>query len=73
MTQAEQKTIVVKELTVIGSRCGPFPPALAFLHSGNIDPRPLISRIFSLKDAAGAIRYARRPGVMKVLLRPHAI
>ena len=61
--------IVVKELTVIGSRCGPFPPALALLRSGRVDPRPLISRVFSLKDAAKAIRYAQQPGVMKVLLR----
>jgi threonine dehydrogenase-like Zn-dependent dehydrogenase len=62
--------IVVKELTVIGSRCGPFPRALALLRSGRVDPRPLISRVFSLKDAAQAIRYAQQPGVMKVLLQP---
>lgn len=62
--------IVVKELTVMGSRCGPFPPALALLRSGRIDPRPLISRVFSLQQAAEAIRYAHRRGVMKVLLRP---
>jgi alcohol dehydrogenase len=62
--------IVVKELTVIGSRCGPFPRALALLRSGRVDPRPLISRIFDLKDAAKAIRFAQEPGVMKVLLRP---
>jgi threonine dehydrogenase-like Zn-dependent dehydrogenase len=35
-----------------------------------VDPRPLISRIFPLKDAAKAIRYAQQPGVMKVLLQP---
>ncbi|HEV2522723.1 MAG TPA: alcohol dehydrogenase catalytic domain-containing protein [Candidatus Acidoferrales bacterium] len=62
--------IVVKELTVIGSRCGPFPRALTLLRSGRVDPRPLISRFFELKDAAKAIRYAQQPGVMKVLLRP---
>jgi alcohol dehydrogenase len=62
--------IVVKELTVIGSRCGPFAPALALLRSGQVDPKPLISRVFDLKDAADAIRYAQEPGVMKVLLRP---
>ncbi len=62
--------IVVKELTVIGSRCGPFPPALRMLRTGRIDPRPLISRVFDLKDAAEAIRYAQEPGVMKVLLQP---
>ena len=62
--------IVVKELTVIGSRCGPFPRALALLRSGRVDPRPLISRVFPLKDAAKAIRHAQQPGVMKVLLKP---
>jgi alcohol dehydrogenase len=60
--------IVVKELTVIGSRCGPFPPALALLRSGRVDPRPLISRVFPLKDIAKAIRFAQQPGVMKTLL-----
>jgi alcohol dehydrogenase len=62
--------IVVKELTVIGSRCGPFPRALAFLRSGRVDPRPMISRVFPLREAAKAIRCAQQPGVMKVLLRP---
>jgi alcohol dehydrogenase len=62
--------IVVKELTVIGSRCGPFSRALSILRSERVDPRPLISRIFSLKDAAKAIRHAQQSGVMKVLLRP---
>jgi alcohol dehydrogenase len=62
--------IVVKELTVIGSRCGPFPRALALLRSGRVDPGPLISRVFSLKDAAKAIRCVQEPGVMKVLLLP---
>ncbi len=61
--------IVVKELTVIGSRCGPFPRALAMLRSGRVDPRPLISRVFPLQDAAEAIRFAQQRGVMKVLLR----
>jgi alcohol dehydrogenase len=61
--------IVVKELTVIGSRCGPFPAALALLRSGRVDPQSLISRVFSLKGSAKAIRYAQQPGVMKVLLR----
>jgi threonine dehydrogenase-like Zn-dependent dehydrogenase len=61
--------IVVKELTLVGSRCGPFLPALALLRSGRVDPRPLVSRVFNLKDAREAIRYAQTPGVMKVLLR----
>jgi len=61
--------IVVKELTLIGSRCGPFPAALALLRLERVDPLPLISRVFPLKDSAEAIRYAQQPGVMKVLLR----
>jgi alcohol dehydrogenase len=65
--------IVVKEITLIGSRCGPFHPALALLRSGRVDPRPLISRVFELKDVAKASRYAQRPGVMKVLLRSQGI
>jgi alcohol dehydrogenase len=64
----ESWPIVVKELTVIGSRCGPFPRALALLRSGRVDPRPLISCVFHLKDAAKAIQFAQQPGVMKVLL-----
>jgi threonine dehydrogenase-like Zn-dependent dehydrogenase len=61
--------MVVKEIILIGSRCGPFPAALALLRSGRVDPRPLISRVFPLKDAAEAIRYAQQPGVIKVLLK----
>jgi|SRR5208282_4151355 len=62
--------IVVKEITVVGSRCGPFAKAIALLRSGKVDPTPLISRSFPLKDAPKAIAYAQRPGVLKVLLRP---
>lgn len=61
--------IVVKELTVVGSRCGPFRKAIALLRSGKADPTALITRTFPLRQAAEAIRYAQQPGVMKVLLR----
>jgi len=64
--------IVVKEITVIGSRCGPFPAALALLRSGRVDPRPLVSRVFELREAVEAIHHAQKPGVMKVLLRSQA-
>ncbi|MGC2890385.1 MAG: alcohol dehydrogenase catalytic domain-containing protein [Candidatus Acidiferrum sp.] len=60
--------IVVKELTVVGSRCGPFAKALALLRSGKVDPAPLITRTFSMKETPAAIRFAQEPGVMKVLL-----
>jgi threonine dehydrogenase-like Zn-dependent dehydrogenase len=62
--------IVVKEITVVGSRCGPFAKAIALLRSGKIDPTPLITRIFPLAEAPAAIRFAQESGVMKVLLQP---
>lgn len=62
--------IVVKEITVVGSRCGPFAKAITLLRSGGVDPTPLITRTFPLAQAPTAIRYAQRSGVTKVLLRP---
>ena len=61
--------IVVKELTVLGSRCGPFRKAISLLRSGEVDPTPLISRVFPLAQARDAIRFAQKPNVMKVLLK----
>jgi threonine dehydrogenase-like Zn-dependent dehydrogenase len=61
--------LVVKEITVVGSRCGPFDKAIALLHSGRVDPMALISREFPLREAAQAIAYAQKRGVMKVVLR----
>ena len=61
--------IVVKEITVVGSRCGPFAKAIALLRSGKIDPTPLVTRTFPLLDAPAAIAFAQKPEVMKVLLR----
>ena len=62
--------LVVKEITLIGSRCGPFAKAIALLRSKKVDPRPLITRTFPLSEAPAAIQYAQQPGVMKVLLKP---
>jgi alcohol dehydrogenase len=60
--------IVVKEITVVGSRCGPFAKAIGLLQAGKVDPTPLISRTFPLKEAARAIQYAQERGVVKVIL-----
>jgi threonine dehydrogenase-like Zn-dependent dehydrogenase len=62
--------IVVKELIVVGSRCGPFDRALALLRSGSLDPRPLITRVFPLAATPQAMEFAQQRDVMKVLLRP---
>jgi alcohol dehydrogenase len=60
--------IVVKEITVVGSRCGPFAKAMALLRSGKVAPTPLITRTFPLAEASAAIEFAQRAGVVKVLL-----
>jgi alcohol dehydrogenase len=62
--------LVVKEITLVGSRCGPFAKAIALLRCGKVDLRPLITRTFPLSEAPAAIKYAQQPGVMKVLIRP---
>jgi len=62
--------IVVKEISVIGSRCGPFAKALAILRSRKVDPTPLVTRTFPLAEAERAIQCAQKKAVMKVLLKP---
>jgi threonine dehydrogenase-like Zn-dependent dehydrogenase len=62
--------IVVKEINVVGSRCGPFAKAIALLRSGKIDPTTLITRTFPLAEAPDAIAYAQKRDAMKVLLKP---
>lgn len=61
--------IVVKEMNVVGSRCGPFEQAMALLRYGKVDPWPLITRAFPLTEANKAIAFTRRNGGMKVLLK----
>ncbi|MCM3877979.1 MAG: alcohol dehydrogenase catalytic domain-containing protein [Thermoanaerobaculia bacterium] len=62
--------LVVNEVTVVGSRCGRFEPALELLKSRRVDVRPLVSGIFPLGNAVRALREAGRSGVLKILLRP---
>ena len=62
--------VVVNEVTIIGSRCGRFGPALELLGERRVDVRKLISAEFPLRNAVKALVEAARPGVKKVLLRP---
>jgi threonine dehydrogenase-like Zn-dependent dehydrogenase len=59
---------VVDEITLVGSRCGPFAPALAMLARGDVDPRPLVEARYPLADAVAAFEHAARPGALKVLV-----
>ncbi len=61
----ESWPIVVDEVTILGSRCGPFKPALELLASGAVQVKPLIARVAPLEDHAAAFADARRS--LKVL------
>lgn len=60
--------LVVDEITLVGSRCGPFAPALRLLAEGRVDVQSLIHARYPLADALAALDHAQRPGVLKVLL-----
>ena len=62
--------IVINEINVIGSRCGPFSDALAALAVKQIAVTPLIEKVYSLDDGVAAMTHAARPGARKILLRP---
>lgn len=61
--------IVIDEIRLVGSRCGPFPTAIAALASGRIDVRPLVEAEYPLSEAMKAFREAATPGRRKILLR----
>lgn len=61
-------SIVIDEITVVGSRCGPFDQALEALQQRSIEVTPLIADRFSIVDGVAAMNRAAEPGVMKVLL-----
>lgn len=62
--------VVVNEIRVLGSRCGEFPRALELLRSGRVRVTELISGVFALADGLAALKAARKPGNVKILLRP---
>ena len=62
--------IVVDEINIIGSRCGPFEPALRLMESRQVDPAVLIADDFKLDEAFKAFERAAETGVLKVLVQP---
>lgn len=60
--------IVINEVTVVGSRCGPFKPALQALADGSIDVRPLITEVFPAHNAGEALSAAGKKENLKILL-----
>ena len=67
---ANFSSIVVDEIQIIGSRCGPFEPALRLLAQKLVDPTGLIAADFRLGDGLKAFREAEKIGMLKVLLTP---
>lgn len=60
--------LVINEIQLVGSRCGPFGPALDALANGTIDVEPMIAARYPLDRADLALRKAGEPGVLKVLI-----
>ena len=63
-------SIVVDEINLIGSRCGPFEPALRLMEAGQVDPTVLIAAEFKLGEVLKAFERAAQTGVLKVLVEP---
>ncbi len=61
-------SLVVDEITVMGSRCGSMDDALAFLASGKIDPGAIIDGRYALGQALKAFEHASQSGILKILL-----
>ena len=69
-TELNAARIVVDEISIVGSRCGRFSPALDLLKKAAIDVDSLISEEYSLAQGVYAMRRAATRGILKVLLRP---
>ncbi|MBI1369357.1 MAG: alcohol dehydrogenase catalytic domain-containing protein [Planctomycetes bacterium] len=72
-TVADQKNvdlspIVINEIQLLGSRCGPFPDALSMLAADQIDVLSLITRRYKFDEAEKALAAAAQPGALKVLI-----
>ena len=67
-TNLEMWRVVVDEITITGSRCGRFAPALELLEKGLVKVEDLISEEFPLSEGVRAMNRAAEKGVMKVLL-----
>jgi alcohol dehydrogenase len=60
--------LIVNEITLVGSRCGRFEPALELLRRGVIDVTSMITEIMPLEHAPKAFEKAAQPGALKILL-----
>ena len=68
LVRVDTAPVIVNEITLVGSRCGRFEPAMRLLESGRVEVQSLISEVLPLQRAREAFRQAAAPGVLKVLL-----
>lgn len=68
LPEADLTRVVIDEIRVIGSRCGPFDAALRLLEKNLIDIEPLIEARYPLPQGVEAMEHAQQPGMLKVLL-----
>lgn len=68
LSSVDMTQIVVREIRLIGSRCGPFDAALRLLQAGLVDVESLVEARYSLDNAPSALAHAAQQGALKVLL-----
>lgn len=66
--QVDASSLVVDEINIVGSRCGPFAPAIRLLESGLVNPLSLVEARYELWQGVAAFDHAARPGALKVLV-----
>lgn len=62
-------SVVINEIRLLGSRCGPFPPAIQALEKKEIQVAPLISHVFAFDDALAGFQAATQKGCLKILFK----
>ena len=71
LPQANLTRVVVDEIKIVGSRCGPFAAALRMMQAGQIDLHSMIDACYPLDRAVEAFEHAAQRGVLKILLTPN--
>lgn len=61
--------VIIDEISLIGSRCGPFAPAIKALQNKTVDVRPLISGSYPIEDGVAAFNKASQKGILKIILK----
>lgn len=69
-SRVDMSRVVVDEIRILGSRCGPFDKALALMAETDLHLEALIDAVYPLDEGLEALEKSRRPGVLKVLVKP---